>query len=125
MLSFTILPFGFLTAAEERFLLASEALCLWLGASLDCIFTIWICSAELVTPSLSAGDATFIPICINLTLTFDRTNHYTACVHNYLKERVLTKYKYIYIFFKLIVIVFRAQQKHMQAVDNNYLSQSS
>ena len=102
-LYFTILPFGFLTAAEERFLLTSEALRLRLGASLACIFVSWICLAQLITPSLSASDATFGPICINLTLTFDRNSHSTACVHKYLKERVLTKYKYIY-FFLLIVM---------------------
>ena len=41
-------------------MLASEAPCLRLGASLSRIFISWIGWAQLIKPSLSAGDATFV-----------------------------------------------------------------
>ena len=41
-------------------MLASEAPRLRLGASLARIIVSWICSAQLITPSLSAGDAPFV-----------------------------------------------------------------
>ena len=41
-------------------MLASEAPFLCLGASLAHIFVSWISSAQLIIPSLSAGDATFV-----------------------------------------------------------------
>ena len=42
-------------------MLAIEAPRLRLRASLARIFVIWICLAQLITPSLSAGDAPFVP----------------------------------------------------------------
>ena len=42
-------------------MLASEAPHLRLKPLLTCIFVSWICSAKLITPSLSAGDASFVP----------------------------------------------------------------
>ena len=41
-------------------MLASEAPRLRVRASLARIFVSWICSTQLITPSLSAGDATFV-----------------------------------------------------------------
>ena len=43
-------------------MLDSEAPRLRQGASLARIIVSWICSAQLITPSLSAGDATFLSI---------------------------------------------------------------
>ena len=45
-------------------MLASGALHLRLGAPLARIFVSWIFSAQLITPSFSAGDATFVPILV-------------------------------------------------------------
>ena len=58
-------------------MLASDAPCLRLGASLACIFVSWICLVPLIAPYLSAGNAVFVPIVVI-------NGQPLTCVHTYL-----------------------------------------
>ena len=108
---------------------ASEAPRLRLGASLACIFVSWLCSAQLIGPSLSAGDAMFFQICVrpvelsaswgwhyifDLTLDANREcleNLYYETSHNRGKTSITKKNIYFVLMFYCCIFVIRSWSK--------------